>query len=67
MFAAGDFVVDNRSDEEDGYWVCVEVSDYEDIPGNMVNLTIPAQRYAVIRYKGSNEKIRDTYSELSMD
>ncbi|WP_144475948.1 GyrI-like domain-containing protein [Cytobacillus oceanisediminis] len=60
----GAFVVDSCSDEEDGYWVCVEVSDYEDIPENMVTLRIPAQRYAVIRHKGSNEKIRETYSKL---
>ena len=60
----GAFVVDNSSDEEDGYWVCVEVSDYENIPEDMVTLTIPSQRYAVVRHKGSNEKIREAYSEL---
>ncbi|MGV2941325.1 GyrI-like domain-containing protein [Mesobacillus sp. LC4] len=60
----GAFVVDNSSDKEDGYWVCVEVSDYENIPAGMVTLTIPPQRYAVLRHKGSNEKIREAYSEL---
>ena len=60
----GAFVVDNRSDKEDGYWVCVEVSQYEDIPEDFVTLTIPAQRYAVWRHKGSNEKIREAYGEL---
>lgn len=60
----GAFVVDNSSDKEDGYWVCVEVSDYENIPADMVTLTIPPQRYAVLQHKGSNEKIREAYSEL---
>lgn len=60
----GAFVVDHSSDEEDGYWVCVEVSDYENIPVDMVTLTIPSQKYAVLRHKGSNKKIREAYSEL---
>jgi predicted transcriptional regulator YdeE len=60
----GAFVVDNSSEREDGYWVCVEVSDYEDIPANMVTLTIPSQRYAVLRHKGSNYKIREAYCDL---
>ncbi len=60
----GAFVVDNSSDEQDGYWVCVEVSDFEDIPDEMVTLTIPEQKYAILHYKGFNEKIREAYSEL---
>lgn len=60
----GAFVVENETADEDGYWVCVEVSQYEDIPTGMVTLTIPTQKYAVMRHKGSNKKIREAYNDL---
>jgi predicted transcriptional regulator YdeE len=60
----GAFVVENETANEDGYWVCVEVKEYEDIPTDMVTLTIPPQRYAVTRHKGSNNKILDAYNDL---
>ncbi|MBY0598499.1 GyrI-like domain-containing protein [Bacillus bingmayongensis] len=60
----GAFVVENHSAEEDGYWVCIEVKKYEDIPAGMVSLTIPSQRYAILRYQGSNEKIMYAYTNL---
>lgn len=60
----GAFVVENETADEDGYWVCVEVKEYEDIPSDMVTLTVPPQRYAVIGHTGSNVKIMDSYSEL---
>ncbi|WP_045521108.1 GyrI-like domain-containing protein [Neobacillus niacini] len=60
----GAFVVENETADEDGYWVCVEVKEYEDIPTDMVTLTIPPQRYAVMRHKGSNNKIMDAYNDL---
>nr|WP_226675947.1 GyrI-like domain-containing protein [Mesobacillus jeotgali] len=60
----GAFVVEHSSNEEDGYWVCVEVSEFEGIPDDMVALTIPAQMYAVLRHQGANVKIRQTYNEL---
>lgn len=60
----GAFVVESGTEEEDGYWVCVEVKEYKDIPTDMVNLTVPPQRHAVSRYKGANNKIIDYYSEL---
>jgi len=60
----GAFVVGDCSDEEDGYWVCIEVDEYRDIPTGMVTLTIPAQRYAVINHTGSNVEIRKTYELL---
>ena len=62
----GAFVVENETNEEDGYWVCVEVKEYEDIPTGMVPLTIPAQQYAVTRYKGPNYEIRNAYEELHL-
>lgn len=60
----GAFVVDHSSNEEDGYLVCVEVSEYEEIPKNMVTLTIPAQMYAVLRHRGANVEIKQAYNEL---
>jgi predicted transcriptional regulator YdeE len=60
----GAFVVENETADEDGYWVCVEVKEFEDIPTDMVTLTIPPQTYAVMRHKGSNNKIMDAYIDL---
>ena len=54
----GAFVVENETANHDGYWVCVEVKEYEDIPSDMVTLTILPQWYAV------NKKIRNAYDEL---
>ncbi|MBS8263679.1 AraC family transcriptional regulator [Mesobacillus boroniphilus] len=60
----GAFVVEHSSNEEDGYWVCVEVTEFGGIPDDMVALTIPAQMYAVSRHIGANDKIRQAYNEL---
>ncbi|MGM0883064.1 MAG: GyrI-like domain-containing protein [Bacillota bacterium] len=60
----GAFVVGDYSDEEDGYWVCVEVEEYDEIPEGMVSLNVPEQRYAVITHTGSNHEIRNTYEAL---
>lgn len=60
----GAFVVDNSTEEEDGYWVCVEVKEYEDIPKDMVVLTVPPQKYGALRHKGSNSMIRNSYDTL---
>ena len=60
----GVFMVENETEDEDGYWVCVQVKEFEVIPSDMVSLTIPPQRYAVIRHTGENHKIMHTYEEL---
>lgn len=60
----GAYVVGDYTDEEDGYWACVEVSDFEDIPAGMVTISIPQQRYAVKEHYGSNHLIWKTYEEL---
>lgn len=60
----GAFVVETETDDKDGYWVCVAVKEYEDIPSDMVTLTVPSQRYAVTRHKGINKKIMNVYKEL---
>ncbi|WP_042148262.1 GyrI-like domain-containing protein [Paucisalibacillus sp. EB02] len=60
----GAFVVENETVDKDGYWVCVEVKEFEDIPPDMVTLTVPSQMYAVTRHKGENKKIMNSYDEL---
>lgn len=60
----GAFVVGDYSEEEDGYWVCVEVSEINEVPEGMVSLVVPEQKYAVIRHQGPNVEIRSTYEKL---
>ncbi len=60
----GAFVVGDFSEEEDGYWVCVEVKDIREVPEGMVSIVVPKQKYAVIRHKGPNYEIRNTYEKL---
>ncbi|WP_226683243.1 GyrI-like domain-containing protein [Sutcliffiella horikoshii] len=60
----GAFIVDTKSEEEDGYWVAVEVEEFEETPEGMVTLTVPAQRYAAAKYDGANTGIFNAYEEL---
>ncbi|WP_339266700.1 GyrI-like domain-containing protein [Paenibacillus sp. FSL W8-0187] len=60
----GAFFVEEVSEEEDGYWVCVEVNEIKKVPEEMVSLVIPKQKYAVQRHQGPNYEIRDTYEKL---
>jgi predicted transcriptional regulator YdeE len=60
----GAFVVDVSSENDDGYWVCVEVEKYEQVPRGMVTLTVPPQKYAVITHQGPNDEIMNIYEEL---
>ncbi|OOE12727.1 GyrI-like domain-containing protein [Fictibacillus arsenicus] len=60
----GAFMVDADSENEDGYWVCVQVDKYEDIPKDMTSLTVPQQTYAMITHEGSNHDIRKSYEKL---
>lgn len=60
----GAFIVGDYSEEEDGYWVCVEVSEFKEIPEDMVSLVVPKQKYAVITHKGPNHQIRNSYEQL---
>ncbi len=39
-------------------WAGVEVNDFEDIPGNMETLVVPAGLYAIFPYKGLNTDTR---------
>ncbi|MGO4785861.1 GyrI-like domain-containing protein [Paenibacillus sp. 2KB_20] len=60
----GAFIVEEVSEEEDGYWVCVEVNEIKKVPEGMVSLVIPKQKYAVQRHQGPNHEIRNTYEKL---
>ncbi|GAA0358445.1 GyrI-like domain-containing protein [Bacillus horti] len=60
----GAFIAGDYSDEEDGYWVCVEVNDVSQIPEGMVYIVVPKQSYAVVKHKGPNTEIRNTYERL---
>ncbi len=60
----GAFIVEDNTDDEDGYWVCVEVNEIRQVPKGMVSLVVPKQKYAVIRHKGPNYEIRNTYEKL---
>jgi predicted transcriptional regulator YdeE len=58
VYKPGDF-----SEEEDGYWVCVEVEDNTIVPQGMVHLTVPPQRYTMINHRGPVADIFKTYEE----
>lgn len=60
----GAFIVENQTVDDDGYWICVEVKEFNDIPSDMVTLTIPAQKYAVVKFDGPNHDIRSAYKML---
>lgn len=60
----GAFIVEDSTEEEDGYWVCVEVNDITQVPEGMVSIVVPSQKYAVQSHKGPNYEIRNTYDKL---
>ncbi|RKN70061.1 GyrI-like domain-containing protein [Paenibacillus ginsengarvi] len=60
----GAFVVAEYPEEQDGYWIGVEVENTQHIPAGMTSLEIPAQTYAVITHEGPNTGIRRTYEIL---
>jgi predicted transcriptional regulator YdeE len=60
----GVYVVGDCSNEEDGYWICVEVNQGCEAPEGMMSLEVPSQKYAVISHEGPNTEIRNTYDEL---
>lgn len=62
----GAFVVDASSEDQEGYWVCLQVNKVEQIPEGMVSLNIPPQTYAVIKHTGPNQTILHTYNELHL-
>ncbi|QHE51637.1 GyrI-like domain-containing protein [Pontibacillus sp. HMF3514] len=60
----GAFKASETSEEDDGYWVCYEVHEFEDIPEGMVSLIVPEQKYAVLNVKGHASEIFQVYSHL---
>lgn len=60
----GAFKVTELSDEDDGYWVCYEVNEFEMIPEGMVCLMVPTQKYAVLHFKGHASQIYHVYTQL---
>lgn len=56
---------ENGSNEfEDAYFIGYEVEFIESVPHEMVSLTIPAQTYGKVTYKGPEQGLHDGYSEL---
>ncbi|RIW33603.1 AraC family transcriptional regulator [Bacillus salacetis] len=60
----GAFKVVDSPHEDDGYWVCFEVNEIEDIPEGMVSLVIPAQIFGVLHFQGHASQIFGVYSHL---
>ncbi|KGX91788.1 GyrI-like domain-containing protein [Pontibacillus marinus] len=60
----GAFKASETSKEDDGYWVCYEVHEFEDIPEGMVSLVVPEQKYAILNFKGHASEIFQVYSHL---
>ncbi|MBP1949629.1 GyrI-like domain-containing protein [Virgibacillus litoralis] len=60
----GAFKASETSKEDDGYWVCYEVHDFEAIPYGMVSLEVPEQKYAVLHFKGHASEIFQVYTHL---
>jgi predicted transcriptional regulator YdeE len=60
----GAFKAAETSEEDDGYWVCYEVHDVGDIPEGMVSLVVPAQKCAVLNFKGHASEIFRVYTHL---
>ncbi|WP_025025922.1 GyrI-like domain-containing protein [Caldalkalibacillus mannanilyticus] len=54
----------DADETEDGYWKCVAVERYENIPEGLVTLTIPQGRYSVLLHTGSAKDIHHTYNHL---
>lgn len=48
-------------------WAAVEVSNYEEIPGNMETLTIPEGLYAVFTYKGPSSEVAKLYQYIFIE
>jgi predicted transcriptional regulator YdeE len=46
------------------YWVCVQVTQFADIPQGMETLTVPAQQYAVNWYYGTRNGLSTAYFNM---
>ncbi|WP_183163782.1 GyrI-like domain-containing protein [Alteribacter keqinensis] len=57
-------MVDVTQIGEDGYWVGLEVEEFNRIPEGMTSLSVPPGKYAVKEYEGSASQIMKVYNEL---
>jgi predicted transcriptional regulator YdeE len=60
----GAFKVETQAAEEDGYWIGVPVSRFNNIPDGMVALTIPSHKYASFMHNGPKYDIGNSYQIL---
>ncbi|WP_246199948.1 GyrI-like domain-containing protein [Salirhabdus euzebyi] len=60
----GVFKSGETSEKDDGYWVAFEVSEYTDVPVDMVTLTVEKQQYAVYDYSGPARNIFIEYEKI---
>ncbi|WP_164669418.1 GyrI-like domain-containing protein [Virgibacillus doumboii] len=54
----------DATEEEDGYWKCVEVTEFNDVPNGMDAIVIPAQEYAAISHDGIKWEIHQAYGKM---
>jgi predicted transcriptional regulator YdeE len=52
------------SGSEDGYWACVQVEKFGDIPQGMQTIVVPPNRYAVKWHYGHRSQVSSTYGKL---
>ncbi|MBM7587000.1 putative transcriptional regulator YdeE [Bacillus pakistanensis] len=50
--------------EEDGYWKCIEVESFENIPVGMDHIVMKQGRYAALDYDGTPQRIQLAYESL---
>ncbi|MEN2767904.1 GyrI-like domain-containing protein [Ornithinibacillus xuwenensis] len=60
----GAYIVEDTVPEKDGYWVCVQVSSFQQVPEDMVTLTVPPQKYVTMMHKGPNTLIGKSYEVI---
>jgi predicted transcriptional regulator YdeE len=60
----GAFKAVDTPKEDDGYWVCFEVQEFEEIPEGMVSLVVPGQKYGVLHFQGHASQIFGAYPHL---
>lgn len=58
----GAFKGDNEP--EDGYWVCVQVEQFSNIPDGMGTVVVPPQKYAVKWHYGHRSEVSKTHHKL---
>ena len=59
----GLFKVDAQP-SEDGYWVCLQVEEIENVGGNFEALSIEPGKYATLQHVGSPKNLHQAYANL---